>query len=162
MLIGLPASGKSHWCDTIVSRWREAMKPSVICEDDLIQEECERSGEGFNRVSERMLAGPNKIELKRRFNAAIGVRRDIIVDARNLTEEDRSVFLEVLPDHYQKIGILFSAPTLVLQQRLLQREEETGRHVPATMIGILQKRFQGPGRFEFDRTTHIDHLCDYA
>lgn len=161
MLIGLPGSGKSHWADTVMSRWKEAAKPAIICEDDLVHQECERTGEPFNTVADRLLSGENKIELKKRFNAAIGVSRNIIIDAHNLTEEERAVYLLALPDHYQKIGIIFKAPNGVLLERLQKRADETGRYVPSTTLGILGKRYQHPGKFEFLRTTMIDHTCSY-
>jgi tRNA uridine 5-carbamoylmethylation protein Kti12 len=160
VLMGLPGSGKSRWVSSALRKWK-GVYPTLICEDDLIDQECRRTGESYAEVVERVDREEQQRMSQELFSAALGVRRDIIIDRHNLTEDDRSDLLLRLPDTYQKIGLIFTCPMNLLYERLQARFDETGRPFSRLVVGNMTKRFERPGPFEFDRITTIEHTCQY-
>jgi tRNA uridine 5-carbamoylmethylation protein Kti12 len=170
VLVGLPGSGKTAWVDAILNRWKNTAVPTIISTDNIAdqaammiqheQQMCDKAlldTRDWVAEEDQML----KFSAENLFNAALGVRRDIIIDRHNLTQDDRSEFLLKLPDHYQKIGIFFTCPMNLICERLQDRFNETGQPFSRAVLQNMKNRLERPSQFEFDRVTDIDHTCRY-
>jgi predicted kinase len=149
MLIGPPASGKSTW------RARDTTNAIVISGDDMIEEECRRTGLTYAEVFPTVCFKTQKRALHEHFQDAIFNHRNIIIDRTNLTIKSRRSFLASLPRSYERIAIVFTVTPSVLFERLERRGQETGKIIPREVVEDMMARLQPPTRDEFDTIVEL-------
>ena len=155
ILIGLPGTGKTTWRRRVLGHWKGEATPAIISSDDYIEEESQRSGLSYGEVFAKMNHASLASYLLQKFDGYVYARRHVIVDRTNLTIASRRRFLDALPSHYQKIGIVFHLPEEILVERLSTRSREEGKQIPIDTLDAMRERYQPPSRGEFDRVTII-------
>ncbi len=149
-LIGPPAAGKSTW--------RSQIDPTSdyvpISGDDLIEEECARTGKTYSEVFVTHDFKEQKRILRERFLHAITEKRDIVIDRTNLTIKGRRSFLASLPKNYHSIAIVFDYEKDALFERLAKRGEETGKIIPVKVVEDMIASYQPPTGDEFNDIIH--------
>lgn len=146
VLIGPPAAGKSTW--------RSQVDPTLDCViisgDDLIEEECARTGKTYSEVFATHDFKEQKRILREKFLGAVADKRNIIIDRTNLTIKGRRSFLASLPKTYHRIGIVFEYEETTLFDRLDKRGQETGKIIPRDVVVDMIASYQPPTGDEFD------------
>ena len=123
----------------------------VISGDDLIEEECARTGKTYSEVFADHDFKEQKRILRERFLTAIADKRNIIVDRTNLTVKGRRSFLASVPKTYQKIAVNFIYDEETLFERLDKRGNDTGKVIPHQVVRDMIASYQPPTEEEFDK-----------
>jgi predicted kinase len=63
-------------------------------------------------------------------------------------KSDREETLEMIPDDYKKIAVVFNVPEDELKKRLEKREKETGKHIPPEAIEKMKNCYTPPSKEE--------------
>ena len=128
MMVGLPASGKSH-CSELM---KEENKSIVIHSSDNLRKELyddvnsqEHNGELFN-------------ELHKRIRADLKAGKTVIYDATNINKRRRTAFLKSI--NCVKYCILMLTP----YEQCLELNRERDKSVPDEVISRMYKNFQPP------------------
>ena len=142
MLIGVPASGKSTW------RENYAGSAVVISTDDIIEQTAVASGRTYNEVFKENIKLAQQIaeqRMKEAFNATL----DVVHDQTNLTAKSRKSKLAMVPEHYEKIAVVFLTPDEAEWQRRLDRP---GKSIPQNILMGMRDSMQFPDPEEgFDK-----------
>lgn len=149
ILVGLPASGKSTWRNAFAGN-------AVVCsQDDLVEHYADHQGltytEAFRKADLKLF----ERQVKQEFADAIAQGRDIVLDRTNVSKKSRAIFLNMVPDHYQKIAIWFDCDPVLLDYRLARRAKLTGKFIPPFVIRDMRRNFQMPDTEEFDEVWHV-------
>lgn len=136
MLIGLPGSGKSTW---VKHQTEDADDIYIASTDDII----ESIAQSQNKTYTEVFADNIKVAEKRMYAnimLATDLGQDIIWDQTNITRKSRAKKLIMIPDHYEKIAVVFSTPERTeLFRRLDSRPGKTiPEHVVNSMIDSLE------------------------
>ena len=161
-LVGLPGSGKSTWRKEFCRR-----NPSyvVISSDDLLEKWARERGQSYREVwlsSVKETAKYNFADLTK----ALAEKRDIIIDRTNLVPRgsepdplppaaprirlERQNILDLVPDGYRRIALVFEAPAEVIEARRQKRILDGEKTVPAEVIDIMRASYVPPQKGEFD------------
>lgn len=141
MLVGLPGTGKSTYCE-------KNLEPALQLRGDFfyystdfyLDELAKRLGETYDNVFQANI-NIATIEMNRGVREAIQNQQDVIWDQTNMTVKARSRKLAEFPEIYRKIAIVFEVPDNVLQHRLANRP---GKTIPAHVIKSMQDSYQPP------------------
>ena len=149
MMIGLPASGKSYYAETLC---KNMLSPCLIISSDSIREElfgdvnCQTENDKvFDVLHKRIINN-----LKRGYS--------VIYDATNLNKKRRIAFLQSLNKlNVCKVGILMATPYDIC----LYNNEKRERKVPEDVIKRMREHFQPPHKHEGFDYVDIVYNGDY-
>lgn len=151
MLIGVPCAGKSTWVDYQLENCDDP--PFIASTDSLIEHIAKQEGKTYNEVFK-----DNIKAVEKRMYAQVALATDldqcIIWDQTNLTRKSRAKKLILIPDHYEKIAVVFSTPEPEeLEKRLASRP---GKTIPPHIVDAMVEMLEFPQMDEgFD--TIMDH-----
>lgn len=154
MLVGVPCAGKSTWLNHQLDHEYVHEDLYIASTDDILEDIANQSGKTYNEVFKDNI----KLAEKRMYaNVAEAVKQnwDIAWDQTNLTRRSRAKKLIVIPDHYEKIAIVFPTP-LDLDARLASRP---GKTIPPHIVDAMVEMLERPEKDE-GFTTIIDWTED--
>jgi hypothetical protein len=103
MLIGVPASGKSTW------RKANAGHAEIISTDDIIDHRAASMGLTYNEVFKDAIKEATRLANDHAYKA-FRMNKDVIWDQTNLTPKSRKPKLALVPEHWEKIAVVFLTP----------------------------------------------------
>jgi predicted kinase len=138
MLVGLPCSGKSTWRNSSFPGWK------IISSDDIIDDLCNRDAITYSEGFQKYIKQAEEV-MWARFDNAIARKKDIIIDRTNMTMKSRKNFLDRLKSASYKVDcVVFMVDDDVLQERLENRANMTGKRIPSEIIDSMKKYWQEP------------------
>ena len=141
MLIGVPASGKSTWRE-------QHTDAAVISTDDILEQTAVASGRTYNEVFKENIKFATEIA-NARAKHAFAIGEDVIWDQTNITKKSRKSKLAMVPEHYEKIAVVFLTPEDAEWQRRLDRP---GKSIPQNILMGMRDSMQFPDPEEgFDK-----------
>lgn len=134
MLIGVPCAGKSTWVDYQVEDNEGDI--FIASTDNYIEYIAKTGWKTYNEVFKDHI----KDAEKRMYEGVIDAVKDdidIVWDQTNLTRKSRAKKLAMIPDHYEKIAVVFSTPEPEeLEKRLASRP---GKTIPYQVVkGMIE------------------------
>lgn len=145
-LIGLPAAGKSSYCES----YKTLNPDAVIVSSDAIREEV------FGDVNDQSHNQEVFNIVEKRCREALKANKEVILDATNLNRKRRINFIKVMPK-CEVEAVVFAIPFEVCCERNESRE----RVVPMSAMERMYKSFQPPHHAEgFNKIEYI-HLEDF-
>ena len=145
MLVGVPGCGKSFWIEHMPDIFKN--KYTVISMDYFIEELGKPEGLNYSDSFDKY-AGVAARKMKEQLKEALKNRENIIWDQTNLTIKSRRKKLNVVPDDYTKIAMVFEIDGPELEQRRALRESATGKTVPAFVLQRMQASYARPTKSE--------------
>jgi|AntDeeMinimDraft_5_1070356.scaffolds.fasta_scaffold45637_2 predicted kinase len=153
VMIGLPGSGKSTWRDRMLAQ--TDIDYVIVSSDDEIERLSEADGMDYTSGFGKHVGQATHI-MKQKFREAVNNGKSIIWDQTNLTPKKRRGILRKVPDDYYKIAVSFEVDDQELEDRLAKRERETGKHIPAKVMGDMAKSYIPPTKQEgFDEVIFV-------
>jgi len=152
MTVGTPASGKSTWIREEVIARNLYPNPVILSSDGIIEEMCQAEGitydEGFNKFIK-----PATSRFFSDLAFALKNGHNVMVDRTNLTVASRKKILDLVPEDYMKVAIVFYCDPDVQDERLLNRP---GKTIPHHVIKSMRSSYEPPELDEgFDSITHV-------
>ena len=145
MLIGVPASGKSTWRE----QFFETNRAMIISTDDILEDIAKTQGLTYNDVFKDNIKFANK-QMDVHMRVALETDMDIMWDQTNLTKKSRAPKLAKVPEHYEKIAIVFLTPEDEEWQRRLA--SRPGKNIPQNILMGMRDSMEFPDPEEgFDR-----------
>lgn len=137
MLIGVPGSGKSTWIKN-----QKFDKSIVIAStDNHIEEYAKSVAKTYNEVFRDFVDQANTL-MNKDIESAVSKNLDIVWDQTNTTSTARRKKLRKIPQHYERIAVVFATPIHEeLQLRLSSRPD---KHIPAAIMNTMIANFQNP------------------
>jgi tRNA uridine 5-carbamoylmethylation protein Kti12 len=135
MLVGVPGSGKSTYLNNLESTVLKDVPYYVASSDRFIEAWAEQEGLTYQEVF-KTRADEAMSLMYDEVMEAIKSNLDVYWDQTNLTIKSRRKKLALFPEHYRKTAVYFPVPT-DLQERLNNREKETGKHIPENVVGQM-------------------------
>ena len=138
-LVGVPGSGKSTWFKN--QEWTDGCY--YISTDKHVESYALAHGKTYSEVFEDYMptAVENMTEEVIRAQAA-GI--DIIWDQTSTTVASRLKKFRMLPD-YEHIAVVFKTPDrIVLDQRLNERANQTGKVIPKSVVTMMINCWEEP------------------
>jgi len=143
MLIGVPASGKSTYRQTLPA------DATVLSTDDRIEVIATALGKTYSEVFRDHIGQAEK-DMYQQAMQAFARGDDVIWDQTNLTKKTRAKKLIMVPDEYEKIGVYFSTPAHDEHKRRLDGRK--GKVIPPNVMMGMVSQLQAPTKDEgFDR-----------
>jgi hypothetical protein len=144
MLIGVPASGKSTWRE----QFFETNRAMIISTDDTLEDIAATQNKTYNDVFKDNIKFANKL-MDIHMRVALESDMDIVWDQTNLTVKSRKGKLDKVPEHYEKIAVVFLTPEDAEWQRRLDRP---GKSIPQNILLGMRDSMQFPDPEEgFDK-----------
>lgn len=144
MAVGLPGSGKSTFLKKLEAELGE--KLVIASTDDLIEREAAKRGitysEAFNKVNFKQL----QAEFKRGIEAAVKAGKNVAIDQTNVGTKSRRSKMELVPETYTRVCLVFDVPEHVLRERLDKRAAETGKVIPPFVVKQMTNSWQTPSK----------------
>ena len=150
MLVGLPGSGKSTFCNenpnsTIISLDRlieQTMTPGETYAQAFVR--VQKSGE-LKKMDREMFDNANVLaNTPRMLNRAV-LDMDVIWDQTNLTIKSRKRKLDMFTsDWWERTCVVFDISNDEWERRLAKRKEETGKTIPDYVLNEMRKSYQPP------------------
>jgi hypothetical protein len=125
MLIGVPASGKSTW------RQAHAGHAEIISTDDIIDHRAASQGLTYNDVFKDTIKDATELANRHAYKAFL-LGKDVVWDQTNLTAKSRKPKLALVPEHYEKIAVVFLTPEDAEWQRRLA--SRPGKSIPQNIL----------------------------
>jgi predicted kinase len=125
MLIGVPASGKSTW------RKANAGHAEIISTDDIIDHRAASMGLTYNDVFKDTIKEATRLANDHAYKA-FRMNKDVIWDQTNLTAKSRKPKLALVPEHWEKIAVVFLTPDDAEWQRRLA--SRPGKSIPQHIL----------------------------
>jgi len=140
MLVGLPGTGKSTYCQENKHRMYNC---TIISSDDIMMDIACTYGFTYNQLfddisysfCEKMMHKIAKLAIERGDN--------IIWDQTNLTIKSRTKKLVMVPKHYLKVAVVFNIPN-DWETRL----NRPGKTIPSKVLETMKKSYQMPTEAE--------------
>lgn len=140
LLVGLPGSGKSTWVKSYLLTNPDYV---VVSSDDIIDAYAKSVGKTYTEVFSEYM-GNAEVEYNIRLSAAIREGKNIIVDRTNLSPKSRRKITSKVTKDYKKIAIVFNTPIEEIKERLIKRENETGKEIPDYVIVTMMNSYIEP------------------
>ena len=156
MLIGLPGSGKSTWVERHLTT---ACTPTLVASsDDQLEKIAIREGITYSEAHAGFFKEAEKAYKAGMIEAA-RENHDIVVDRTNVMLSSRTRIRRLIesntPVKYRYVGVVFEVPLDTLKERLIEREERTGKRVSWKIVEGMLETVQLPDHGEFDLLTTI-------
>lgn len=133
-MVGLPASGKSTYSQTLSERYN-----AMICSSDCIREEL------FNDVNNQTHNTDVFKELYKRIKNYLQNGQSVIMDSTNISYKRRMAFLQELKNiPCEKICVLMATP----YEQCIKNNTSRDRVVPEYVIERMYRNFDIPGDYE--------------
>lgn len=155
VLVGMPCSGKSTWCD------EHAGDAIVVCRDDIIEQMgidlgCDSYSSAWKKIHEN---AEWKNVLAAKFEQAMQNAsrsdRDVVIDMTNMTRTGRRGIIHRFNKHSPQ-AVVFLTGIEESLTRNHRRREETGKYVPPNIFVDMARRYSLPMYFEgFDNITFV-------
>lgn len=129
MLIGLPGSGKTTWCQN----FKTDQPTTIISTDDIIQMIADKHRLTYNQIFDDLSYSFAEKVSHKIARYAFDRNDDVIWDQVNLTFKSRAKKLKLVPSHYKKIAVYFDTPT-DLNDRLKNRP---GKIIPVEVLSRM-------------------------
>jgi predicted kinase len=141
LLVGLPGSGKSYWASSFFNRPNN-MK--LVSTDAYIEQLASATGKTYSDLFDAEFG--NALDwMKEQLAEAIENRNNIIWDQTNLTVKSRKSKVKKLIDAgYRVIAVFFDCSTDVAEQRRIEREQKTGKHIPTAAVQSMTAQLTPP------------------
>lgn len=146
LLCGVSHSGKSTF---VKSMYGQRFKGIVLSRDDLVM----KYGKGltYNECWNSLTKDLHRMiddELEEKFDEAVELSVNIVMDLMNLTKRQRTRWLVDLPIKYKKRARVFEVPfhTILERNDLLLSK----KHIPNDRLRDMLNRFEIPTLGEFD------------
>lgn len=153
MLIGVPGSGKSTYIKKFLTD-NSDKHYVLLSTDDILTALGDEEGLDYSQAFAKYMKQADK-KFKIQFSQAKNTNSNIIIDRTNLTTKGRSKFLSQLPSTYHKVAVVFEVDPKEIQQRLIKREIETGKHIPDFVVKNMTASYQPPTNAEFDEIKYV-------
>jgi len=146
MLIGPPGSGKSTW------RAKNTTPSTVVIStDDWIEQFARDNGCSYSDAFNMGVMGDATKFMHELFLQAVQAGDDIIVDRTNMSVKSRQFWLQNSTG-YEHIAVMFNnIDREVLDHRLEDRYNNTGKFIPPDVVDSMIRSFQPPQKNEFDQ-----------
>lgn len=155
LLVGPPASGKSTW---VAQHLSSSVTPTHVASTDDILERFAKEQNISYSEAHRMMFKLAEREFKQGIISAAAVGKDIVVDRTNVSPNARRKMFALVDSStkfpYTRIGVVFSAPNDVLQERLAERHQRTGKYVPWAIVEGMIRDYVEPNEQEFHFIRH--------
>jgi predicted kinase len=144
MMIGVPGSGKSTW----IQQHNHA-GTMVASSDAYIDRKAEAEGKTYNDVFDKHIKAANQ-HVQQVAQEAFSLGLDLIWDQTNLNRKSRASKLAMVPDHYEKIAVVFPTPDKDEWKRRL--DSRPGKTIPPNVLMGMASTLEQPSSDEgFDR-----------
>lgn len=154
MLVGVPCSGKSTWVNHQTDHTDAQENLYIASTDSILEFAAEMIGKTYDEVFKDYFKEAEK-RMYVQLALATDLNQDIIWDQTNLTRKSRAKKLIMIPDHYEKIAVVFSTPSEdELQKRLASRP---GKTIPPHVIDGMIEMMEFPQMDE-----GFDFILDFA
>lgn len=151
MLIGLPASGKSH----VREHQLNTINSRTVSSDDIIDQMAKAADSTYNEVFPHVIDFAHK-KCAAQMKDYVAKGHDIISDQTNLSKKTRANKLVLIPKHYTKIAHVIDAPPKEEHERRLS--SRFGKSIPANVMKDMKASYQEPSHDEgFDEIHHYSH-----
>lgn len=148
-LVGAPGSGKSTWRAKYLANNLDR-ETTVVSSDDMIENYAASLGLNYTQVYSKIdMDSLDKLCMKA-LQDAVAAGRDVIIDRTNMRDKPRSRFLSQVTKKYTRVAILFCADCDTIRRRLIDRERETGKHIPYKVVQGMLATYQAPTFEKFD------------
>jgi predicted kinase len=139
-LIGVPGSGKSTWIKNQV--WTLGL--TIVSTDTFVEDYARAQGKTYSEVfTEYMPTAVNLMAEQVVF--AREHEHTIIWDQTSTTIASRVKKFRMLPD-YEHIAVVFKTPDrIILDNRLKDRAEQTGKVIPKSVVTMMIQCWEEPG-----------------
>lgn len=142
ILVGLPGSGKTTVANHITSNNPDIFALST---DSLIEEYAEKHGlnyfEAFNQLEFKDIT----IKYERQLLENSSQKKNLILDQTHLRKNKRVEKVRQLTSiGYKVVAIACVIPMDILLERLAEREKETGKHIPNSVLNNMHKNYEPP------------------
>ena len=157
VMVGLPGSGKSHWCENYVREHAE--KKYYILGTNLIIDRMKITGlsrkRNYHGRWEELIKRASGI-LNKLFVVAKSNPRNYILDQTNVYFTARRRKMESFKQYKRKAVVIVNKPQ-ILAQRIEKQQQLEGKIIPANAIMEMKKNFTlpecGPS---FDEVTYVE------
>lgn len=149
MMVGLPGSGKSTWIAQ-----KNITNSVILSTDAYIESEARRRGVSYSDLFDSLISEAEQM-LSAELDLAVKNNQVIYWDQTNVTVKSRARKLRRIPAHYEKHAVYFDTPISVIQERLKQRETETGKRIPDQVVRNLASILVPPSLAEGFDTLEI-------
>jgi len=137
-LVGLPGSGKSTFCKKNLGGY------TIVSTDDIIEEAAQKAGKTYNEVFKDVIGDADKLA-RATFRQAIAEQVPRIAwDQTNVSAKKRMGILAQIPPDYHKIAVHFDVSLDILKERLVAREQQTGKRIALAIVEDMMARFEAP------------------
>lgn len=148
MLVGCSGSGKSTLAADLARR-DEALV--VISSDAILEERAQSEGIGYAEAYDLYKDEAMDVTLQI-AEEAFSRGLNVVWDQTNLLRGVRAFRLDMVPDEYDRIAVVFEAGLEALLARVAMRTEAGGRHISEEVIAAQLESFTMPDYDEgFDR-----------
>lgn len=152
ILIGLPGSGKSTYRNKIRSESKNYLELST---DDMIDEIAQQQGKTYTEVFPSVNMKYLTKRMIESFKEGLEQGRNIIIDRTNMSKKRRKEFLDMVPENYEKVAVVFVIPDNILKQRLKSRADATGKSIPDFVVTNMAKSYESPDKEEFHKIQYV-------
>lgn len=151
MLVGVPCAGKSTW---VQWQMEDEKNYYVASTDRLLEIYASMRGATYNDVFKEHIGYAEKAMMTH-IKDAVMYGYDIVWDQTNLTRKSRAKKLAMIPDHYEKIALVFSTPE---RDELFRRlDSRPGKTIPEHIINNMIDSLEVPTKDE-----GFDIVMEYA
>jgi predicted kinase len=158
MLVGVPGSGKSTWIEKRgYGDEGQGRDITVLSTDYFIEVVAKQKSLTYDDVFKDTIKNAER-KLWDDLKYATDRDDNIIWDQTNLTRKSRAKKLIMIPDHYEKIAVIFQTPHREeLISRLAHRSLNEGKTIPQNVIDNMIDTLEYPELSEgFDRVIYMD------
>jgi predicted kinase len=141
-LIGAPAVGKSTWVANQPFDWNKTVIAST---DNYIERHAKSINKSYNDVFSDTIKPATK-HLNSTVQDAIKNGLDIIWDQTNMTAGARKNKLNMIPNTYEKIALVFLPPEV--EEHIKRLNSRPGKNIPQHVIDSMIKNFEMPTKQE--------------
>lgn len=151
IMVGLPGSGKTTAIKTIIKTLDRDFR--IISSDAIIEDIARKSGKTYNGVFNENIKDAMRRVFNEMKNAAY-YRKDVIIDATNMSIKSREYKLEIFDDYY-KIAIVMNND--IERAKKNNKSRPKGRRIGDEIIESMATKYQPPSRDEgFDEVIFLD------
>lgn len=158
MLIGVPCSGKSTWIDQGNFEQGRGRDTTILSTDYFIELVAKSRNKTYGEVFKETIKDADA-KMYRDLQYALDKDHNIIWDQTNISRGMRMKKLKRIPDHYEKIAVVFSTPDPEELKRRL--DSRPGKTIPDHVLKSMIENFEYPSKnegFDYILTRYEDHV----